>query len=90
MRAMEFAPDEGGEVDFTSLEPAIGQGAYHPPSVFNFFTQDFQPDGVVTAQVSGCGPVMTHASLLSTLHCCTIEPPGPVTSADDHDSNLGA
>lgn len=50
MRAMDFQPSDHGEVTLKpgeTLEIMIGQGAYYPPSVFNFYTQDFQPDGPV-------------------------------------------
>jgi len=65
MRAMQFMPDNDGEVLFIrgeNLEMMIGQGAYNPPSVFNFYTQDFQPNGPVQ-QMDLFSPEATLATL---------------------------
>ena len=54
------------------------------------------PDGVGTAysMFRDAGRLRPkHSAFIIAVEaarCCTIEPPGPVTSADDHDSNLGA
>merc|ERR1719399_2200361 len=49
MRSMEFQSkgitEAAGVVAMRQLEPQIGQGPYDPPSVFNFYLPDFEPDG---------------------------------------------
>ena len=48
MRAMEATPRANRELAFRkNLNNAIGQMAYHSPSVFNFFQPEFAPEGPV-------------------------------------------
>lgn len=48
LRAMEYWPRYGAEVDLKSdLNDVIGQRVFSSPSVFNFFTADYSPEGSV-------------------------------------------
>ena len=49
MRSLEFVPSGGEanrEVELNDVEDDIGQQAYTMPTVFNFYTWDYSPNGV--------------------------------------------
>ena len=50
LRALEFAPEGGREVELERLEDKIGMMAHKSPTVFNFYAPDYQPPGPLSAQ----------------------------------------
>jgi cullin-associated NEDD8-dissociated protein 1 len=43
LRAMEYRPHRGRELALFAMDTQIGQGPFQSPSVFNFYTPDYQP-----------------------------------------------
>merc|ERR1712139_429260 len=51
-RAMEYSDDQNRQVILEKLEQVIGQSMTHSPSVFNFYTPDYQPSRFSTGVVA--------------------------------------
>jgi hypothetical protein len=49
LRSMEFVSRDDREIEMPGLEMDIGMEAHKSPSVFNFYTHDYQPSGPVAA-----------------------------------------
>jgi uncharacterized protein (DUF1800 family) len=43
LRAMEYTPYRGRELSLFAMDTQIGMGPFKSPSVFNFYTPDYQP-----------------------------------------------
>ena len=61
LRGMDFETDNDLEVAMTGLYAKMGQDAFAQPSVFNFFTPDYSPEG----PVADAGLFAPEAMLLS-------------------------
>ena len=46
LRALEFTPADGRELELDEMQDCIGQQAHQAPSVFNFYKPDSSPPGV--------------------------------------------
>ena len=45
MRAMEYAPKGGRDVNLYDMQLKVGMGPYTSPSVFNYYLPDYKPLG---------------------------------------------
>jgi uncharacterized protein (DUF1501 family) len=49
LRALQFAPSPGRELEWVDLGNAVGQNPHNAPSVFSFFKPEFSPPGLALA-----------------------------------------
>ena len=85
MRAMEFAPAAGLDVQLDGLAVKTGQEQYNSPTVFNFFLPDYTPAGAV--MVAGLrapeAQLATAPHLVRTLNGLSSLIRNGLTSCDD-------
>jgi cullin-associated NEDD8-dissociated protein 1 len=49
MRAMQFVPKDGREIQLANMNEKIGQMAFSSPGVFNYYLPEYRPQGVIEA-----------------------------------------